>query len=58
MLIEDADKPTNRSDDHWSLVLIQTPEYGGENLSDDELILQRWSICCGRFTLFKPENLK
>src|SRR4030095_8049168 len=41
----------NRSEIHWDLVLIQTPEYGGGTIAFDEEII-------GRDGLFTTSDLK
>ena len=49
----------NKSSQHWDLVLIQTPEYGGGEIYFDDVLIRR----DGRFVLpeldcLNPENLK
>ncbi len=49
----------NKSSQHWDLVLIQTPEYGGGELWFDDVLIRK----DGRFVLpeldcLNPENLK
>ena len=49
----------NRSSQHWDLVLIQTPEYGGGEMYFDDVLVRK----DGRFVLpelecLNPENLK
>jgi len=55
---QDADNG-NRSDVHWDLVCIQTPEYGGGEIYFDDVLIRK----DGRFVLeelkvLNPENLK
>ena len=49
----------NKSSQHWDLVLIQTPEYGGGEIYFDDVLIRK----DGRFVLpeldcLNPENLK
>ncbi len=49
----------NKSSQHWDLVLIQTPEYGGGEIYFDDVLIRK----NGRFVLpeldcLNPENLK
>ena len=49
----------NRSDIHWDLVLIQTPEWGGGEIWFDDKLIRK----DGRFVLrelegLNPENLR
>ncbi len=49
----------NQSAEHWDLVLIQTPEFGGGEIYFDDVLIRK----DGRFTLpeldcLNPENLK
>ena len=43
----------NRSSQHWDLVLIQTPEYGGGEIYFDDVLVRR----DGRFVLPELECL-
>ena len=49
----------NKSSQHWDLVMIQTPEYGGGQIYFDDVLIRK----DGRFVLpeldcLNPENLK
>jgi aminopeptidase len=49
----------NKSDIHWDMVLIQTPEYGGGELRfDDRLIRQNGRFVIEQLQGLNPENLK
>ena len=55
---EDCDNG-NRSSQHWDLVMIQTPEYGGgEIYFDDKLIRKNGRFVLPELECLNPENLK
>jgi aminopeptidase len=49
----------NKSDIHWDMVMIQTPEYGGGEIHfDDRLIRKDGRFVLGELEPLNPENLK
>ena len=49
----------NRSNIHWDLVNIQTPDYGGGTIKfDDTLIRENGVFVHPTLTALNPENLK
>jgi aminopeptidase len=49
----------NKSDIHWDMVLIQTPEYGGGEISfDDKVIRRNGQFIVQELAGLNPENLK
>lgn len=56
---DDISHNGNRSDIHWDLVLIQTPEWGGGEIwFDDKLIRKNGKFVIKELEGLNPENLK